>query len=487
MFKKIFLAALLIGSLAAGNISFAAAAEIAPAEPHTSEEHTSDSYSVTVEQSRDGTGAVSPETAQKGGIVTVKTVPNAGFIVGNVTAAADGCESIAVKKVKENEYTFVMPEADVCVTPSFVKQDDEPEPKPAVDDETKTGFHKIYMIQCPNGSVIVSPGEAEKGAVIEVSAVPDKGYEVCNITVADINAVPVEVKKVKENNYTFVMADAHVLVVPSFSKVQQVNANQTTDTPDKPNGSSTPAAKPSSQTATTTQTPSKPSVAKPQSSTSGHSKPSASSHTSGTPSKSDSTNKTSGQTSQSTSNKPASKTKTTIITPKKSVSVVNGSSSMEAKNNNSTEKSKVIDSQKNKKSDSKTVSAAPAVKIISVYVPLDLPITQVADGTVIVPDEASIMSSVREGDICVADVNVKLAIGWEPVDDTESGLESNQIDLALRGDSLESSGVMKLEKKNWIIEAKKSLDLNMKAEIQDGAKLPESSDIATIEFVLGWA
>ena len=82
---------------------------------------SSRTYSVTVEDSQNGTVTASPKRAEKGDAVTVTASANSGYAVSGVTVKTAGGDTVKVTDNGNGKYTFTMPAANVTVTAAFSK------------------------------------------------------------------------------------------------------------------------------------------------------------------------------------------------------------------------------------------------------------------------------------------------------------------------------------------------------------------------------
>lgn len=84
-------------------------------------------YPVTTpNKPENGSVTVSPTSAKRGSIVTITVTPDAGYVLDELTVTDKDGKDVALTKKSDTEYTFVMPAGKVEITPSFVKQAEEP-------------------------------------------------------------------------------------------------------------------------------------------------------------------------------------------------------------------------------------------------------------------------------------------------------------------------------------------------------------------------
>ena len=86
----------------------------------------STSYTVTVSATQNGTVTASPSSANKGDKVTLTVAPAEGYELGTLTAKDAKGNTVALTKVSDTEYTFVMPEGNVTVSATFVEKNATP-------------------------------------------------------------------------------------------------------------------------------------------------------------------------------------------------------------------------------------------------------------------------------------------------------------------------------------------------------------------------
>ena len=85
------------------------------------------SYSITTpDKTENGSVNISSTSAKRGSIVTITVTPDAGYVLDKLTVTDKDGKDVALTKKSDTEYTFVMPAGKVEITPSFVKQAEEP-------------------------------------------------------------------------------------------------------------------------------------------------------------------------------------------------------------------------------------------------------------------------------------------------------------------------------------------------------------------------
>lgn len=102
-------------------------------------------YPVTTpNKPENGSVTVSPTSAKRGSIVTITVTPDAGYVLDKLTVTDKDGKDVALTKKSDTEYTFVMPAGKVEITPSFVKQAEEPS---RVFVDVKTGDYFYDAVQ----------------------------------------------------------------------------------------------------------------------------------------------------------------------------------------------------------------------------------------------------------------------------------------------------------------------------------------------------
>lgn len=188
---------------------------------------------VTVIQPQNGQVTFSPATPAAGETVTITVTPDQGYCIHKADivvskiinpGSAQGparigiAENIEISGIEptdptlEANYTFVMPADPINVqisatfseAPSYTVSLD-----PAADTE--------------NGDATFRPTEAKKGETVNIELAPVLGYQVSNVTasyMAMSTQTQVDVTKVNDLLYTFVMPAANVNVLPTFKKAK---------------------------------------------------------------------------------------------------------------------------------------------------------------------------------------------------------------------------------------------------------------------------
>lgn len=103
------------------------------------------SYSITTpDKTENGSVNISSTSAKRGSVVTITVTPDAGYVLDELTVTDKDGKDVALTKKSDTEYTFVMPAGKVEITPSFVKQAEEPS---RVFVDVKTGDYFYDAVQ----------------------------------------------------------------------------------------------------------------------------------------------------------------------------------------------------------------------------------------------------------------------------------------------------------------------------------------------------
>ena len=117
------------------------------------------SYPITTpDKTENGSVTVTPKSAKRGSTVTITVTPDAGYVLDELTVTDKDGKELSLTKKSDTEYTFVMPAGKVEITPSFVKQAEEPS-RAFVD--VKTGDYFYDAVQWAVGKGITNGTSAE--------------------------------------------------------------------------------------------------------------------------------------------------------------------------------------------------------------------------------------------------------------------------------------------------------------------------------------
>ena len=103
------------------------------------------SYSITTpDKTENGSVNISSTSAKRGSVVTITVTPDAGYVLDKLTVTDKDGKELSLTKKSDTEYTFVMPAGKVEITPSFVKQAEEPS-RAFVDVKTGDYFYDAVL------------------------------------------------------------------------------------------------------------------------------------------------------------------------------------------------------------------------------------------------------------------------------------------------------------------------------------------------------
>ncbi len=117
------------------------------------------SYPITTpDKTENGSVNISSTSAKRGSVVTITVTPDAGYVLDELTVTDKDGKDVALTKKSDTEYTFVMPAGKVEITPSFVKQAEEPS---RVFVDVKTGDYFYDAVLWAVGKGITNGTSAE--------------------------------------------------------------------------------------------------------------------------------------------------------------------------------------------------------------------------------------------------------------------------------------------------------------------------------------
>ena len=117
------------------------------------------SYPITTpDKTENGSVNISSTSAKRGSIVTITVTPDAGYVLDTLTVTDKDGKELSLTKKSDTEYTFVMPAGKVEITPSFVKQAEEPS---RVFVDVKTGDYFYDAVLWAVGKGITNGTSAE--------------------------------------------------------------------------------------------------------------------------------------------------------------------------------------------------------------------------------------------------------------------------------------------------------------------------------------
>ena len=149
---------------------------------------TANAYSITVVQPAGGSVAASATSATAGTTIELAATPAEGYILDYFTLDGE----------RINGDTFIMPARNVEVSAVFT-----------------ANAYSITVVQPANGTVSASKLSAFFGEAVELTAVPDEGYELSHYVV----------NGAANNGGTFTMPARDVIVTAVFTKVAEPSVN----------------------------------------------------------------------------------------------------------------------------------------------------------------------------------------------------------------------------------------------------------------------
>ena len=114
---------------------------------------SSSGYTVTVEDTDNGSIRVSPTRADRGDTVTITVDPDTGYELGTLVVTDSRGNRIDVERQSDTRYIFEMPSGRVTVEATFVETTEEPQPAglPFVDVRTSDWFYDAVVYAYENG------------------------------------------------------------------------------------------------------------------------------------------------------------------------------------------------------------------------------------------------------------------------------------------------------------------------------------------------
>ena len=153
---------------------------------------TPSTYTVTVSNDGNGTGAATPSTAAAGTTIILTAMPKEGYHFKEWEVISGGVT------IKNNK--FIMPDNNVEVKAIF-EEDTPPAPTE----------HTVTVTSGGNGTASASPAKAAAGAEITLSAAPDKGYHLKEWQVESPAGLVI-------TNNKFTMPDTNVAIKAIFEE-----------------------------------------------------------------------------------------------------------------------------------------------------------------------------------------------------------------------------------------------------------------------------
>ncbi len=208
-----------------GDLQFAADCTIAFARLYSGAMNTTDvgeayanaipRFSVSVNDSENGSVSVMPEVAQAGETVTITTTPAEDYKVSAVTVTDANDQSIEVTAGENGTYTFTQPAADVTVNVTFAKESS------GGSTGGTTGGVAHYtpdVAHNDGGTVSVTPRAPKAGDEVTVTMTPDAGYEVASVRVTDKNGEAVAITENADGTFSFEQPRGKVTISVTFAE-----------------------------------------------------------------------------------------------------------------------------------------------------------------------------------------------------------------------------------------------------------------------------
>ncbi len=153
--------------------------------------------------------------AKNGDRVTVTVTPNNGYKLDSITVTATEVSGITVTV---SGTTFTMPASDVTVTATFKEK------TTAGGDQggSSGGGVSSYPVKVEpqdEGSVEISSKNAQAGAKVTLTSNPKPGYRLQKISVLDGKGASVDLTKINDGTYEFVMPSGSVTVKAEFEMI----------------------------------------------------------------------------------------------------------------------------------------------------------------------------------------------------------------------------------------------------------------------------
>lgn len=155
------------------------------------EEKQADTYSITVNQSQNGSVTADKQTAKENETVTLTIKPSEKYELESLTVTDANGQPVTVKN---NQFT--MPASKVTVSASFKK----------VEDPTPETYSVTVTQPTEGGTIAANPTSAAKDVEITLTASPEKGYVLDKFTVTSNGQELV----VKDNKFTMPAGDVNV-------------------------------------------------------------------------------------------------------------------------------------------------------------------------------------------------------------------------------------------------------------------------------------
>ena len=144
--------------------------------------------------------------------VVFKVTPIKGYKINNIKIIDSNDNEISyISTDNKNEYSFIMPESNVTIIPSYEKVSSSVN----VEDNENT---KEIVIEVNDSKAVVYDD------IVVFRITPEDGYEIKDIVITDKNNNKVKYEKTSNNNeYKFKMPDTDVTIKPIYRKIEVDN------------------------------------------------------------------------------------------------------------------------------------------------------------------------------------------------------------------------------------------------------------------------
>ena len=169
-------------------------------------------YSVTINETANGTVKADKTMAHIGNVVTLTVSPADGYELEDLTVEADG------KTITVTDNAFTMPASNVTVTATFTEIEPEPEPTPTPEPspapEPEPTYYRVDLRPMTGAKIIPASRVVEEGGTLTFTIEIEEGYVADSmlVTVSQGIGKAVEVKPDEEGIYTIKNVDGLVTI-----------------------------------------------------------------------------------------------------------------------------------------------------------------------------------------------------------------------------------------------------------------------------------
>lgn len=167
----------------------------------------SEVFAVSVTNSLNGTVKATVVQAPASSEVKLIVIPEEGYGLKELIIKDSSGETVICSGTGDMR-TFIMPSSNVTVFAEF------------------SALFEIAIDNSDNGTVEVSSEDVAEGSEITLTAIPEEGYGLKNITVKDASGEAVEVSGTGDTR-TFIMPSSNVTVEAEFSAIYEVSVDST--------------------------------------------------------------------------------------------------------------------------------------------------------------------------------------------------------------------------------------------------------------------